>query len=106
MDTGGTVNSVLSKKHSLTVQALFDDEKNLQAHLDGLQQMIVRRGGVPSLPPSIQLTLTWYAPVIDELFNITSQADIQISKVHLYPSWSFCASFLQKLFSNSVPNHG
>jgi hypothetical protein len=62
------VRSILSyrTKHYLTLQALFDDEKRLQAHLDGLQQMITRKGGIPSLPPSIQLALTWYATIIDE----------------------------------------
>ena len=61
-----SILSFLIKRY-LTLQALFDDEKKLQAHLDGLQQMIIRKGGIPSLPPSIQLALTWYAITINEV---------------------------------------
>jgi hypothetical protein len=40
-------------------QARFNDEESTRGHLEGLQHLVLRRGGLKALPSSVQLPLSW-----------------------------------------------
>jgi hypothetical protein len=80
-------------------QARLNNEETIQAHARGLEQLVVRRGGIRALPPAIQLPLSWCLVTIPGRFPVllskSADGEIETAEMKLM-------TFLQSIQELSV----